>query len=260
MPKVTKIELKEKDQLEPILVKDPESIEPGLRVLAHQFPTDSGPLDILAVDSEGVAVVVELKDKVDDGQLDQGLRYYDWVRSNMGALSKAFPSVDPKEEPRLVLLAPGFSESLKRICRYTTLNADRLLRLKQYHAIQLPNGEIDVLATDIDIGASPEPPEPLSIDQKMKTIQNDKIRELCRRYLAQLESDGVEIRPISGRWVSAFYKGRNFGYIGFRKQFFVLQVRKPDGSWSDTLRVRSEEEWDKLHKEFVIPSYQHIFG
>jgi len=258
MPKVRKLELKERDQLEPIIVGDPESIEEGLKVLAHQFPTDSGPLDILAVDSDGVAVVIELKDEIDDSQLDQGLRYYDWVRSNLAALSKAFSPIDSREEPRLILIAPGFSEDLKRISRYTTLNASGLLELKEYHAIQLPSNEVGILTTDVDIGASPEPPELLSMDEKMKHIQNDKIRELCKQCLDELQSNGVEIRPIRGHWASAWYKGKRFAYIGFRKQFFVFDVEKPDGSWSDRIRVRNKEDWDKLNKELIIPSCQHI--
>jgi len=53
------------------------------------------PLDILAVDSEGPLCVIELKDNVEDEQLDQGIRYYDWVKSNIAWLSKTFKIVEP---------------------------------------------------------------------------------------------------------------------------------------------------------------------
>jgi hypothetical protein len=257
MPKIVKITLKEKDELEPILVKDLESIEDGLKVLAHQFPTDSGPLDILAVDTDGAAVVIELKDNIDDGQLDQGLRYYDWVRSNRGALSKAYPSIMAAEEPRLILIAPAFSDSLKRICPYVTLNANELLELKEYHAIKLPNNEIGILTTNIDIGSSPEEPEPLSMDEKMKHIKNDRIRDLCKEAIGELESNGVEIRPIRGHWASLWHKGKRFGHMGFRKQFFVLHIMKSDGDWYPLTRILTKDDWSK-QREVITESCRRI--
>jgi len=42
----------------------------------RQQLTDSGPLDILAVDEEGTLVVIELKNEAYDGHPDQGLRYH----------------------------------------------------------------------------------------------------------------------------------------------------------------------------------------
>jgi RecB family endonuclease NucS len=43
--KLKRISVRERVELKPLLVKNPEVIEEGLRVIAHQHPTDSGPLD-----------------------------------------------------------------------------------------------------------------------------------------------------------------------------------------------------------------------
>jgi RecB family endonuclease NucS len=67
--RITEIEIKEKNVLEPMLVQDLEQIEQGLKFIGRQLPTVSGPLDILAVDSDGALVIIELKSVIDEGQL-----------------------------------------------------------------------------------------------------------------------------------------------------------------------------------------------
>jgi len=118
MPKVKDIEISE-DELKKLILDDPSCIEEGLRVLGDEIPTDSGPLDILAADSDGTLTVIELKNEIDEGQLDQGLRYYDFVSSNILGYSRAFRGkFDEKGEPRLMLIAPSFSKNMTRIAKY----------------------------------------------------------------------------------------------------------------------------------------------
>ena len=92
MIKVKPIDLKERDELEPLLVANPDVIEQGLQIISHQLMTDSGPLDILAVDSEGTLIIIELKNEATESHLDQALRYYDWCRQNISWISKAYSS------------------------------------------------------------------------------------------------------------------------------------------------------------------------
>ncbi|MSQ06706.1 MAG: DUF91 domain-containing protein [Dehalococcoidia bacterium] len=56
-----KIEIKEKEELEPILFTHPDLIEDGMRSVEHQIATPTGPLDLLLVDEGGSLCVVELK-------------------------------------------------------------------------------------------------------------------------------------------------------------------------------------------------------
>src|SRR5437667_9395618 len=102
--KVKAISVRETEELEPMLIAHPDVIESGLKIISHQQPTDSGPLDILAVDEEGTVVVVELKNEAAEGHLDQGLRYYDWCRENISWIATAFAKsfkVNPESTPRL---------------------------------------------------------------------------------------------------------------------------------------------------------------
>jgi RecB family endonuclease NucS len=112
--KFKRISIRERDELEPIIVANPEVIEDELRIVAHQHPTDTGALDILGVDSEGTLVVMELKNEASDSQLDQGLRYYDWCRQNLAWIAHAYKeyNINPENHPRLLLIAPAFTDNL----------------------------------------------------------------------------------------------------------------------------------------------------
>jgi hypothetical protein len=256
--KVKIISLREREELEPLLVSNPDLIEEGMKVLARQLQTDSGPLDILAVDEEGALVVIELKDEVDDEQLDQGIRYYDWVAANLAWLSTVYKGVDPKKPPRLILIAPGFSEGLKRVAKYTTLNSEDLLDLKEYHALELPNGQRTIICSSLEIGEIPERPEIPTVTDKAEYIESDKVKQLFLKSINVLGDNGMEVRPIHGRWISVWYKGKRFAYIATRRNWFLCRVEKPDGSWTDLFKITNQEEWDKVFEEYILPAKRAI--
>jgi hypothetical protein len=49
-------------------------------------------------------------------------------------------------------------------------------------------------------------------------------------------------------------------YLGCKKKFFVCRVERPDGSWSDRLRIREREEWDDLFNREILPVYSSLGG
>lgn len=49
------------NELETILVSNPELLMPGLKLIGRQTPTEGGPLDLLGVDEDGNLIVFELK-------------------------------------------------------------------------------------------------------------------------------------------------------------------------------------------------------
>jgi len=136
MLRVTPVHLKEREELEPLLVDNSDVIERGLKVITHQLMTDSGPLDILAVDFNGALVVIELKNCPVDEHLDQGLRYYDWCRQNISGISMAYSDkfqIDPNLPLRLMLIAPSFTDLVRRIAKYI----DCKLHLVEYQAFEV---------------------------------------------------------------------------------------------------------------------------
>src|SRR6267142_305949 len=116
-----RLEISEERDLENLVVKDPESIENGLTYLAHQREANRKFIDVLAVDADGVLTVIELKVGEDDEMLLQAIEYYDYVSSNRDRLAKEYEKrvkIVTAEDPRIILVASGFSERLTRAVRY----------------------------------------------------------------------------------------------------------------------------------------------
>lgn len=257
MLKVKPISLREREELEPVLIKNPNVIEEGIKVLAHQHSTDSGPLDILAVDSEGTLVVIELKSQPTEGHLDQGLRYYDWCRQNISWIATAYKSkakVNPESPPRLMLIAPSFTETVCRIAKYVDIE----LELIEYHAFEDENGNRGLICKSLDYGQPPLPPEIPSLEKKMEYFQSEKAKQLFKTVLDELDQMKVEIKPIGGLWISFWYKGKRFMYMSPKRNFFAVEVLNPDGSWCDRMRVTTKKEWDKAYQDHISKYIEYL--
>jgi Holliday junction resolvase-like predicted endonuclease len=255
--KVKAVSVREREELEPLLIANPDIIEEGLKVVTHQHPTDSGPLDILAVDSEGTLVVVELKNEAAESHLDQGLRYYDWCRQNISWIASAYigkAKIDPDATPRLVLIAPAFTDTVRRIAKYIDVELD----LIEYHAFENEKGERGLICTKIDFGQAPEPPDIPSIEKKMEYFQSDKVKDLFKSVLDELAAKQVESKPIQGLWISFWYRGKRFMYMAPKRNFFVAQVLAPDGNWHRTIRISTPKEWDAAFQKHVAKYMQYL--
>lgn len=257
MIKVKPIDLREREELEPLLISNPDTIEQGLQIVSHQLMTDSGPLDILAVDSEGTLVVMELKNEASEGHLDQALRYYDWCRQNVSWISKAYSGkthIDPNASPRVMLIAPAFTETVRRIAKYVDVE----LHLIEYHAFEDEKGERGIICTEIDYGQPPEPPEIPTIEKKLEYFHDGKVRELFKTVLDELRSKQIEVKPIHELWISFWYKGKRFMYMGPKRNFFVADVLTPGGNWSGRRRISNRKEWDVVFQEHIQKFIEHL--
>lgn len=250
------IDLQERDQLEPLLVKNPDLLEAGLRVIANQFPTDSGPLDILGVDEDGVLVVIELKNEATDGHLVQGLRYYDWCRQNLPWIAKAHGSkfnIDDESPPRLVLVAPAFTDTLKRVSKYVSLN----LQLIEYRAFVDDRGEQALVCTEIGIDPPIEPPAIPTMERKLDYVRDPMVRDLLKTVLEELQEADVEVRPLQTRWISCRFAGKRFMMLGANGSFFTANILQPGNEWTGRQRVVKREDWDATMAKHAKPSMEH---
>ncbi len=226
--KIKSVTIGERDELEPILVANPDIVEEGLRIISHQQQTKTGPLDILGVDSEGTLVVIELKNEAAEGHLDQGLRYYDWCRTNLAWIAEAYKEfgINLKSLPRLFLIAPSFTDTVKQIAKYVAVGVD--LRLLEYHAVENEKGEKGLICRELDFGQPPEPPRIISLAEKAKHFEDTKVRKLWESILAELSKQGIEVKPVSGLSVTLWYKGKRFMWMAPRKRFSRLVEDGPD--------------------------------
>lgn len=226
-------------ELENYLAANPNQIGEGFKLLRQQFPTDSGPLDMLLSDGDGGIWVTELKINAEEGHLDQGLRYYDYVRANIESISHAF-KIDERREPGLALISTDFSEALLRIVKYINVP----LELVEAIPIMLPSGEKQVLCRSKEYGAPYSPPDIPTREGNLSYIQDKSVRELCRNILDNLEKRGVSIQPLKGNWFS-MRKGEGvFLTLGCRQQHLSVYVGVDEENYSDRIKVERQSDWD----------------
>ena len=257
MIKVKTVSLREKEELEPLLIAHPDIIEEGLKVITNQLPTDSGPLDILAVDSDGTLIVIELKNEASENHLDQGLRYYDWCRQNTFCIANAFNDkfkINANVAPRLMLVAPSFTEIVKRIAKYVNVELD----LIEYHAFENEKGEKGLICSSLDYGQPLVPTEIPTIEKKMDYFQSEKVKELFQIVLNDLTDRKVEIKPIHGLWISFWYRGKRFMYMAPKRNFFVVEILKSDGNWSGRKRVSTRKDWNQIIQKYIEKYIQYL--
>lgn len=127
--------------LESWLESDPSIIRPGLRIIGRQVLTQSGPLDLLAIDRTGTIIIVELKrDRLPREALAQAIDYAadvaTWSLEKLGevcasytgqpledVLPEAFPDIDLETLPinvaqRIVLVGFSVEPALERMIEW----------------------------------------------------------------------------------------------------------------------------------------------
>lgn len=250
------VELAEQE-LEDLVCAAPEQVRPGLKIISRQHPTNSGPLDVLAVDENGVLVIIELKVQPVDSHLDQALRYYDWARQNIAWIDRQFSQkykIVSENPPRLVLVAPSFTDTVRRIAKYVQVD----LQLMEFQAFQDQKGEKGILCREIDFGQPAEPPPVRTIESKLKYFVDTEVRELFLQVLSELKQRNIEVRPINNEWMSVWYKGKRMMYMGAKQRFFAVEIETVDGDWSDRQRISKREHWDQFVKQYMDPYIKHL--
>lgn len=88
--------------IEDHLVNNLNLLEPGLKLIARQYKTDVGRIDVLAEDKTGRRVVIELKvGEAKDSVIGQIARYVGWF------------SLKDGQPPRSIIIASGFPDGVR---------------------------------------------------------------------------------------------------------------------------------------------------
>lgn len=112
---IEEISVESKEELEQMVTKEMKQIEKELTVVCNHVPmNDKTTLDILCHDNDGQLVVLQLNVKEDDNMLLQGIQSLDYIEKFRSFLKATYSKykIDGKEKPRLILVAPSFSETL----------------------------------------------------------------------------------------------------------------------------------------------------
>jgi hypothetical protein len=113
---IEKIRVESNQELEQMVTKEINQIANDLTVICSNVSiNDKTTLDILCHDSNGQLVVVQLSVSEDDFMLFHGMQSLDYVNRFKTFLKATYNKhkVDDKEQPRLILIAPSFSDALR---------------------------------------------------------------------------------------------------------------------------------------------------
>ncbi len=120
-----------------MVVDDLSVIEEGLHMLVRQLPTDIMPKDNLATGNHEKLAVLEIRSNLDEFQLLQGLRYFDWITQHAPWLitDRSEKNIAPEEPCQLLLVASEFDDMTKRIAKYLIAEID----CKEYPLGEFPD-------------------------------------------------------------------------------------------------------------------------
>ena len=187
--------------LEDLLVRNPEMLEPGLHLVGRQTPTETGWLDLLAVDRDGRLVVYELKrgtlvreavtqvldyasdlDAMDLSDLAehiversgsdgiQGIEdFEEWYMDNFGwdDLSRLLP-------PRMVLIGLGVDPTTERMARFIS-GGPVDVSVVTFQGFM--HGEDRLLARQLEVNPRPKPPKHgKTVDEKHRDLREHLTR------------------------------------------------------------------------------------
>jgi hypothetical protein len=113
---IEQIKLGNHRELEDMLANEIGQIEDGLAVIANRVPiNDKATLDILCRDDNGQLVVLQLSVSEDDMMFLHGIQSLDYVDKFKSFLKATYKEqkINDKERPRLILIAPSFSDAIR---------------------------------------------------------------------------------------------------------------------------------------------------
>ena len=247
MRKYKSVEIME-SQLEDLARSGSEMIEEGLKYVDHQKIDGKEQMDVLFVDNGNSMVVAELNIAEDDNMLFQGLDYYNYVATNIEALSRIYKNdgIDPTNAIRLMLIAPSFSQTMTNRCRWIDTN----ISLYTYKCIKFDDcDEVIPIFSETSI---PEPPElpPGEIEcfkDRLGYIKNEEIRGTLSSLLSEFSNwgkDKILIEPMKYA-ISVNAGGKIFMTLALRRDNFLLETHSAEGKWT-SYPVNSREDLEIL--------------
>ncbi len=114
---IEKLKIENHQELEDMITKEMGQIEKDLTMICNHIPiNDKATLDVLCHDENGQLVIVQVNVDEDDTMLLHGIQSLDYVDKFKSFLKATYNKhkIDDKEKPRLIMVAPSFSDAVRR--------------------------------------------------------------------------------------------------------------------------------------------------
>ncbi len=241
------VEINTEKELHGIIKDELDALENGLRLLKYEMPLGVGVPDFVCVDSGGRLVIIEVKLYEDENILFQALGYYSEIDRNRYVLAESFrdEKVDPKQSPRLVLIAKGYSEYVKRL---STL-VKPVIELFEYTVVQISKGKNGIVFHPIPLPQTDEqlPPENYTPEQFRDYITDDSLKSLFDLFRNQIkEIDRSIVEYCTYTYVGYKYRGRQVAGLLPQRKSFDFWGTKIDDNCSvqtyDSIRIKTGQE------------------
>lgn len=217
-------------ELHDLIEKDIEALEPGIKILKHEFQCgDRGTVDFLYADSGNRLGLIEVKKDTDEDVLFQGLRYYSWIDKNRYAVASMFPKdkIDPSENPRLTLIAKSFSDDVRSLSTY--VNPD--VELYEYSVLKYKEIERGLCFHPVSLPKVYEMPgEAMTEKDLINYITDENLKKLFKEIIEKVTTFNSKIKKYNTEGYIGFqYNGRQIAYFSpHRKSFDVGAVKLDD--------------------------------
>jgi hypothetical protein len=113
---IEKIKLESHKELEEMLTTEITQIDKDLSVICNNVPVnDKATMDILCNDINGQLVILQLSVNEDDNMFLHGIQSIDYADKFKSFLKATYnkQKIDDKQKPRLILIAPSFSDAVR---------------------------------------------------------------------------------------------------------------------------------------------------
>ena len=203
--------------LEETLVRNPDLLIPGLRLVGRQTPTDGGPLDLLGVDEDGRLVVFELKrgtlsrDAVAqiidyasdlDAKTDVALAEHIAANSGVDGIERIEDfeewygehtegqSLDSLRPLRLFLIGLGADDRTERMVRFLAENTGMDISLLTFHGFAYDGKTL--LARQVEVEAAVDPGPRRARQYRSAEEKRELLKKKCRdlRHVRDLQRRG----------------------------------------------------------------------
>ena len=238
--------------LEETLVRNPDLLIPGLRLVGRQTPTDGGPLDLLGVDEDGRLVVFELKrgtlsrDAVAqiidyasdlDAKTDVALAEHIAANSGVGGIERIEDfeewygentegqSLDSLRPLRLFLIGLGADDRTERMVKFLAVNTGMDISLLTFHGFAYDGKTFLARQVEVEGAAESGPRRPrryLSTEEKRdllkKNIEDSGMSETFSAMEGMFEANWPRFSTYPGVWgLSVRYQRRTYARIELRE-------------------------------------------